>query len=291
MFSIMQLAPSTSIYRLESHDVATLEWGPRDGRLMIALHGFPDTAWTWRAVAPIFVEAGFRVVAPFMRGYAPSGIPTGGDYSVSALARDAVALAERLGGDAVLLGHDWGAIATDALAGRADSPFLKHVALAVPPLPWINPTRPTLRPWLGAVARQPLHSWYMAYNQIPGAAERTFDRLSAKLWRDWSPGYDATDDLAYLQEATPSLAHRRAVVSYYRALLSKGSRAAFAEPIHPLLALQGDQDGALDPRFFAAVAANAPEGSRAELIADAGHFLQLEQPEVVAEHILEFLES
>jgi len=286
----MIVAPRTSLVTLPTHDVCVLEWGEPSAPLLVALHGFPDTAWTWRTLAPLLAEAGYRVIAPFMRGYAPSGIPRDGDYSVSALAADAVALVDRFGdGAAVLVGHDWGAITADTLAGDPSSPFSKVVALAVPPLPWINPTRETLRPWLRAITKQPLHSWYIAYNQIPGAAERTFERMTTKLWRDWSPGYDAADDLSFLFEATPTLAHRRAVVSYYRAILSKGSRAAFVEPVHPLLSLQGDQDGALDPGFYPVVEARTASGSRSELIPGVGHFLHLEKPEVIAERILAFL--
>lgn len=291
MLAGMRLAPSSRIYPLATHDVATLQWGPDDGRLLIALHGFPDTAWTWRTVAPILAEAGYRVVAPFTRGYAPSSLPRDGDYSVSALARDAVALHEALGGgDAVLVGHDWGAITADLVAGDPASPFSRVVALAVPPLPWINPTRATWAPWLGAIVRQPVHSWYIFFNQVPGLAERIYDRLTTRLWRDWSPGYDATEDLAFLRDATPSLAYRRATVSYYRALASKGSRRiAVVEPIHPLLVLQGAQDGCIDPGFFPAIRARTTSISRSELLPGAGHFLHLEQPEVVASRILDFL--
>ena len=63
-------------------DVATptvqlraLTWGPPDGPIALCLHGFPDTAHGWRKVAPRLVDSGWRVVAPFMRGYAPSSIP------------------------------------------------------------------------------------------------------------------------------------------------------------------------------------------------------------------------
>lgn len=286
----MHVVPRTSLAQLPTHDVCVLEWGAPDGRLVIALHGFPDTAWTWRTLAPLLADAGYRVIAPFMRGYAPSGIPSDGDYSVRALARDALALYERFGdGEAILLGHDWGAIAADALAGDPDSPFSSVIALAVPPLPWISPTRATLLPWVGAIAKQPFHSWYMAYNQVPGLAERTFERLAAKLWQDWSPGYDATEDLGFLRESTLTQEHRRAVVSYYRALLSKGTRSAFVEPVHPVLSLQGDQDGAFDPGFYPAVRAHANAASRTELIEGTGHFLHLEKPEIIAERILAFL--
>lgn len=291
MLEAMRLAPSSRIYPLATHEVATLQWGPSDGRLLIALHGFPDTAWTWRTVAPILADKGYRVVAPFMRGYAPSGVPSDGDYSVRALADDALALHAHLGApaDAVIVGHDWGAIAVDLLAGQPESPFTRHVALAVPPLTWINPTRATLRPWLGAIARQPLHSWYIAFNQVPGVSERVFNRLTTKLWRDWSPRHDATEDLAFLRDATPSLEYRKAAVSYYRALASKGSRAALVEPIHPLLALQGDSDGCFDAGFFPAISARTSQNSRSELIPGVGHFLHLEQPRIVADRILEFL--
>ncbi len=276
---------------LPSHTARVLEWGPPDGRLVVALHGFPDTAWTWRRVAPLLAERGFRVAAPFLRGYAPSGIPADGDYSVRALAADAVALHAALGGsgDSVLLGHDWGAITTNAVAGDPTSPYGRHVSLAVPPFAAMNPSRATLATWASAMVRQPFHSWYIAVNQVPGLSERHLDRLAARLWRWWSPGYDARDDLVLLRAAVPDLEHARAAVSYYRAMLGRGLEPALAEPVAPLLYLHGDQDGAMDPRFFPLVERWVPTGSRAALVSGAGHFLQLERPAEVAAEVLAFL--
>lgn len=282
-----ETAPRESDVQLPTHSVRVLEWGPADGPLVVALHGFPDTAWTWRRVAPLLAGAGYRVAAPFLRGYAPSGIPSDGDYSVRALAADAAELHGRLDGDgnAVLVGHDWGAIAAAAVAGDSASPYRAVAALAVPPLAYVNPSRETLP----ALARQPLRSWYIGYNQVPGLAESSFDWLVSRLWRAWSPGYDAAEDLALLEEAIPSRAHARAVVSYYRALGGRGTRPAMMPPVKPLLYLHGDRDGCLDPGFFPAVSARLPEGSPAALVPGAGHFLHLEMPDVIAGHLLEFL--
>ncbi len=285
------MTPRERTISLPTHDVGVLEWGPVDGELLVALHGFPDTAWTWRAVGPLLAEAGYRVVAPFLRGYAPSDVPVDGDCSVSALAADAVALHERLGGSSstALIGHDWGAITAGALAAEKSSPYARVALLAVPPLAWMNPTRAVARTWLSALVRQPRHSWYIAYNQVPGLAERNFTRLARRLWRTWSPGYDATDDLAHLARAVPDQARAKAVVSYYRALASRGSRAALAEPRKPLLYLHGDQDGAIDPRFFAVARSRIAPPSSAALLSGAGHFLQLEKPAEVTDHLLDFL--
>ena len=260
-----------------------LEWGPEDGRLLVALHGFPDTAWTWRYVAPLLAADGWRVAAPFLRGYAPSAIPADHDYSVRSLLADAIALHGLLGGDAdtPLVGHDWGAITTNAVAADPASPYARHVSLAVPPFTAMSPTRATLGPWAAAMVRQPLHSWYIGYNQVPGLAERSFGWLAARLWGLWSPGYDASTDLAHLRAAVPDRAHARAVVSYYRALLGRGVVPATAEPVHPLLVLHGAGDRCMEPSLARLAGAT--------LVPGAGHFLQLEQPAAVAEEIRRFL--
>ena len=95
----------------------------------------PDTARTWRYLLPELAAAGFRAVAPFMRGYAPTAVPDDGRYSVGTLADDAIALHEVLGGDghAVLIGHDWGAEAAYTAAVAAPDRWRRVVTLAVPP--------------------------------------------------------------------------------------------------------------------------------------------------------------
>ena len=106
-----------------------------DGPLALLLHGFPDTAHTWRHLLPALAGAGFRAVAPWTRGYAPTQVPADGDYTVAALAADANALHDALGGgpDAVLVGHDWGAITAYGAAALEPDRWRRVVTMAVPP--------------------------------------------------------------------------------------------------------------------------------------------------------------
>ncbi|UMG93637.1 alpha/beta hydrolase [Nocardioides sp. TF02-7] len=291
---------------LEQLRLAALTWGPVDDRdrpLAVLLHGFPDTAHTWRHLGPALAGAGFRVVAPFTRGYAPSGLPADGSYHVPALMRDVLELHAALGGDgrSVVVGHDWGAITANGLAALPDGPFARVVSMAVPPVPALRPAAADVSRWARILPRQAALSWYVAFNQLPALPERSFERLAAHLWRRWSPAYDATADLEHLAAALPTRERRAAAIGYYRAqarpwqLPSRYrdlARVWLAEPRVPLLYLQGSDDGCLAPAWTArlsALSARLPAGSRAAVVADAGHFLQLERPDVVADRVLEFL--
>ncbi|QXC61197.1 alpha/beta hydrolase [Aquihabitans sp. G128] len=268
-----------------------------EGPLALLLHGFPDTAWGWRHLIPELAGAGYRVVAPFLRGYAPTEVPSDGLYQSGAVASDAIALHEVLGGDgdAVIVGHDWGAIATYAAAGSAPERWAKVVVAAVPPL--------------GTVANaffsydQLRKSWYMFFFQSPLADLAVpMDDLAFidRLWADWSPGYDAAEDLAHVKDALRDPANLTAALGYYRATLGAGAKspeydaveAAAALPLaQPTLYLHGVDDGCMGVELIddsVRTALPHPD-SRVELVADAGHFLQLEQPAVVNRLILDFL--
>jgi pimeloyl-ACP methyl ester carboxylesterase len=275
--------------------LSALTWGPESGKLAVLLHGFPDTAHTWRHLAPVLADAGWRVVAPFLRGYAPSSIADDGSGHVAALMDDAVGVHRAMGGgpDAVLVGHDWGAITANALGAHADSPFARVVAVSVPPFAALRDPRA-----LRVLPRQLRNSWYIGYHQLPLFPERTFDREVRRLWRDWSPGYDATEDLRHLAEALPDLARRRAAIGYYRALARpfppppqyrRWRGAEMRLPVVPTLYLHGADDGCLDPRLAALVAPHLPPGSQTHVIDGAGHFVQLEQPAETGRKVLDFL--
>src|SRR6266576_1341417 len=146
-------------------DLKALTWGAPDAPIALCLHGFPDTAYGWRQFAPPLTESGWRVVAPFMRGYAPSSIPADGSYHVGARRDDALRVRSAAGGAEhdVVMGHDWGAIAATGLAAMPDSPFTKAVLMSVPPSAAFRPLGRVVD--RGRLARQVPHqllrSWYI----------------------------------------------------------------------------------------------------------------------------------
>jgi pimeloyl-ACP methyl ester carboxylesterase len=266
---------------------AALADGPADGPLALCLHGFPDSAHTWRYLLPELAAAGFRAVAPWMRGYAPTEVPADGKYDGGALAGDAIALHEALGGDerSVLIGHDWGAIAGYAAASVVPDRWTRLVTLAVPPL--------------GALAtkmfayEQLKRSWYMYFFLTPmaemavGLADLAF--IDA-LWRDWSPGYEAGNDVGHAKDALRDPTNLAAAVGYYRAMFTATDPEA--QPgiaPQPTLFLHGDRDGASAPESYDGADAFLSPGSVVQTIGGTGHFPHLEKPSETNRLIVDWL--
>jgi pimeloyl-ACP methyl ester carboxylesterase len=278
-----------------------LTWGSGDGPVALCLHGFPDTAFGWRKVAPHLVAAGYRVVAPMMRGYAPSGFPVDGSYHVGALMHDALRVREAVGGTDgdLLIGHDWGAIAGAGLAAMPESPFRKAVIMSVPPSASFQPLGSVPHPvrLAARLPRQFLRSWYIMYFQFPWLPERSANWVTPRLWQQWSPGYDATEDLHHVFAAIGAPERWRAALGPYRATIRNSAPPQRYSDLHtrwleapllPVLYLHGADDGCATSDYTDWVRPILPDGSRAEIVPDAGHFLQLEQPERVAELIVGF---
>ena len=276
-------------------DFSYLECGA--GKLALLLHGFPDTAQTWRHLMPLLADMGYRVVAPFMRGYAPSAVPSDGCYQTAMLARDANAFHENLGGDseAIIIGHDWGAPSCYGAAIDAPTRWHRVVGMAVPPTAA-----------LGMAFVQNLEqikkSWYMFFFQhgladlVVGANNHAFIEM---LWRDWSPGYDASVDLEFIRKSLADPKNLQAALGYYRATLGDGYRdpqlselqnqMAASVPTQPLLYLHGANDGCIGVDVVESAKKIAPANVKFEVVEAAGHFLQLEQPKVVNKLICDFL--
>ena len=278
-----------------------LTWGPADAPIALCLHGFPDTAYSWRKVAPALVNAGWRVVAPFMRSYLPSSLPSDGSYHVGAVMDDALRVLDAAGptGRDVFIGHDWGAIAAAGLAAMPDSPFSKAVIMSVPLTAAFRPfgRLPHSARLAAKLPRQLLHSWYIMYFQLPWLPDRSASWVIPRLWRQWSPGYHADEDLRYVDAAIGTPERWRAALGYYRATV-RGSRPPdqYAElnkhwlqaPRLPTLYLHGTDDGCSED-YTPWIERVLPDESEVALIENGAHFLQLDQPDVVARHIVDFI--
>lgn len=286
-------------HEVAAHDLSFTYLSCGDGPLALCLHGFPDSAHTWRYLLPELAAAGYRAVAPFMRGYFPTGIPKNGAYQTAALAADANALHHVLGGnsDAVIIGHDWGAPAVYGAAIIEPSRWKTVVGMSVPP-------------W-GAMGnafvtnlKQVQRSWYMFFFQhglsdfVVGANNLAFIDM---LWEQWSPGYAAHIDVEYAKSAIARPEHLAAALGYYRATLGTGYRDPSLHeaqtvmqsetPMQPVLYLHGEHDGCIGTEVAHDAASRAPSNAKVEIVAGAGHFMQLEQPDVVNRLIVDWITS
>lgn len=275
-------------------DFAALAAGREGSPLALCLHGFPDSAHTWRHLMPALADAGFRAVAPWMRGYHPTGPAADGRYQRGALTADVNALHDALDGDdrAVAIGHDWGALAIYGALAAEPTRWRRAVTVAIPPVP--------VSVAMFSSYEQLKRSFYVFVFQtqlaegIVGADDLAFiDRL----WADWSPGYDAGDDLPLVKESLRPPECLAAALGYYRAMLQPSltdpelaelEGAAFQPNPVPTLYLHGTDDGCFQ-LDLAAVDPHLPEGSEVVEVPGTGHFLHLERPEEVNRTILGFL--
>ncbi|GKU27412.1 alpha/beta fold hydrolase [Clostridium folliculivorans] len=143
-----------------------------EGPLVVLLHGFPETWYSWRYQIPVLAEQGFHVVAPDLRGFGDTEQPKDIDqYTILHLVGDIVGLLDALNEEtAVIVGNDWGAtVAWNAALLRPDR-FRGIVALTVPmmPQPPIPPT--TVFP------QSDKELFYTLYFQTPGVAEKEFEK-------------------------------------------------------------------------------------------------------------------
>jgi len=269
--------------------------GEPTGPLAVLLHGFPDTNYTFRYLMPYLACLGYHVVAPAMRGYAPSSISASGDYHTTAVAHDVNQLHEALGGgsDAVLIGHDWGAVAAYAALASAPQRWRKGVTMSVPPTPLMAQAFMTYD--------QLRLSWYMFFFQSPLAdIVVSLNELSFidQLWNDWSPGYAHEDDFASVRTALGTPENLGAALGYYRAMFTPPQpkeelqymRDSFNKvPDMPVLYLHGENDGCIAPSVTDGTLQFLATGSEMDVLPGLGHFLHLEDPDTVHHLIGEFL--
>ncbi len=260
-----------------------------EGPPVVLLHGFPEFWYSWRHQIPALAGAGYRVVAPDMRGYNLSDKP--GDwraYDTELLAADIAGLIRGLGIErADVVGHDWGAVVAYEVAMRHPDVVRRLAILNVPhPARMLEGFR---------TVRQLRKSWYIFFFQIPWLPERLLarDRYAAarRLLRADSEKAFTDDDLELYVEAWSQAGGMTGMVNYYRAALRRSPNAVLSrmKPIAaPTLVIWGMLDRHLGSELAAPASEWVPD-VRLERISDATHWVQHDAPERVNELLIGFL--
>lgn len=268
-----------------------------DGPLVLCLHGFPDHAPTFRPLLEDLAAAGFRAVAPFMRGYAPSTVEAS-TYETAALAGDALGLLDLLGdgSPACIVGHDWGGTAAQLAAVLSPPKIRRLVTIAIP----------HAAAFAGALRGDPeqlRRSWYEFVFLVEGFAEKVvsmdhfafIDRLVA----EWSPGGALEpEEWEAIKRTLDAPGVLNAALGYYRAAFLSHHRdpalaeaaAHWADPVPvPTLAIVGADDGCIAASVSEGHEERFPAGRRREVIPGAGHWPHRERADVVTPLIVDWL--
>lgn len=206
------------------------------GGTVIVLHGFPQDRRCWDRVTPGLAAAGYRVLAPDLRGYSPGARPAARSaYRISRLASDVLALADAAGAERFhLAGHDWGAALAWYMAGLYPGRVISLAALSVP-----HP-----RAFTSALtsSSQAARSWYMAAWQLPWLPERTLSRRGGQGLRDIlvRTGLDPASADRYAARAQDPAA-LRGPLNWYRAMPLSLREAAGPVPV-PTTFIWGNRD-------------------------------------------------
>ncbi|MFO0625622.1 MAG: alpha/beta hydrolase [Polyangiales bacterium] len=261
-----------------------------EGPLVVLLHGFPERWFSWEPQLRALAAAGYRAVAPDLRGYGDSDRPARG-YGIDSLCADIAGLIEALGEtSATVIGHDWGGALTWCVAERYPT-LVRRFAVLNCPHPWV-----LRKVGLFGSRRQLARSWYILFFGLPGLPERLMARGQAasipRIFR--GNAFDRTrftdaliqpyrDSVRGPDDVTPMLA-------YYRAALRGALRPlAPPRPIDaPGLLLWAEEDRALGTELISPHLAFA-RSLRVERIPACGHFVQIERPDEVSAHLCRWL--
>ena len=239
-----------------------------EGKPVVFIHGFPEGWFSWRDQMHALAGAGFRAIAPDLRGYGESDKPLGVEnYKSSLVAGDVAALIESLGeGPVPVVGHDWGGPIAYRLA--MDHPEL------VSRLFILNGPHPLqFNRLLRKSSAQRKRSWYIFFFQLPFLPERVLSRKDtfARMFRGAVPAERLVD----YERAFPSRAAWTPPVNFYRAARSKDARPKTKIIDKDVLVIWGMRDFALGPECLEGLEEWLPR-VRIERLPNAGHFVQQE---------------
>lgn len=271
------------------------------GPTVVLVHGFPELGYSWRHQVPALVAAGYRVVVPDMRGYGRSARPAEVEaYDALTVARDLVGLLDWLAvGDAVFVGHDWGATIAWTVALVHPGRVRAVAGLSVP-----FTARPAVPP-LSILRRRLGDDFYIVWFQAPGRADAALARdvrgtiisPSSKALRGAEPGAEperppwlSAEELEVYVESFTRTGFSGGL-NYYRNIDRNWELTApYGERIdRPALFLTGERDQVR--RFMPAddLATRLTDLRANLVIPGAGHWIQQERPDAVNPALIAFL--
>jgi pimeloyl-ACP methyl ester carboxylesterase len=271
------------------------------GPTVVLLHGFPEMWWSWRYQIPALVAAGFRVVAPDLRGY--NETDARGPYDLDTLRDDVVALLDATGGEGAkgaevapvaIVGHDWGGVLAWHLAHTRQDRCSKLVVMNAP--------HPAVfrRVLFGGNVRQIRRSWYIFFFQLPLLPERVLTRRRGETVIRSLRGMavDKTnfgrEELEPFVQAVEKPGRASAMIGWYRAAFRAGFRGDRSGPRYgqitiPTLLLWGMADTALGHADVVPGTDRYVPGLEIQTLERCGHFIQQEAPHEVNPRLVEFL--
>lgn len=267
-----------------------LEAGTGDN-FILCLHGFPDTPHTWVGVMKSLAEAGYRVVAPFMRGYPPTQSAPDNQYSLKELAEDAIALLDAFEVEqGVIMGNDWGALAAYSAATIAPERLTNIITTALPHPSVIN--FGTVGLWKGrhvfAFQRRKASVAWFKRNNYSGID--TF-------FKRWSPLWNFTEaEVAPVRESLSQEGGVEGALAYYWSFLSRNGDPDVQKLMQgkisvPTMSIFGDSDAGQSGDALKNAQDAFTSSYRHEVLPYVGHFVQREAPEEVAKLVIDYLGS
>jgi pimeloyl-ACP methyl ester carboxylesterase len=250
--------------------------GPYDGRLVVLLHGFPQSSYQWRHQLPALAEAGYRAVAPNQRGYSTGARPEGvAQYRMEHLVADVLALVDEMGGHQFdLVGHDWGAGVAWHLAARYPERLRTLTAVSVP-----HPK--ALMKAMSGVGDQAARSAYIGFFRQEGMAEKTLlandgAGLRTLLTTSGLPETKADAYVSCMREPGALTA----ALNWYRAASREDAEAAGRVTV-PTLYVWSDEDLAIGREAAERCAEHVDGPYRFEVLTGVSHWI----PETAADEL------
>lgn len=241
------------------------------GPLVLMVHGFPDTPQTWSHARPAVAKAGYRVVTPWTRAYAPTEIPADGKYDAETLGKDLIALVDALGGGqpAVLVGHDFGAAAAYAAVTMAPEKFRQLIAIGIPHPRSIKPSL--------SLAWKVRHFFTLSRKHAAAKIRKGELKHIDELVQRWSPAWKVpADETAAVKASFAQPGVLEAVLGYYRAISRKVPPSQRGKIKVPSIAFAGEHD-TISPKMYEA-ARRLYEDSYEVVTMPGGHFMHREHP-------------